>query len=203
MSVIAVQLLVGERQRGESDNAVLACNDWLRLGAGRTIPKLLEYYQKLSANISNFEPPSAKYKTLNTWSSRYDWPSRAQGYDADWEERKNAARQAEFNDGLSLDYERVQRLKRLADFLEQQIYQTNEEGKYPNVWLHDVKSVGSGENAERVDLERFNPALLSEFRAVLDDIAKEVGGRIKKAELTGKDGTSIPISITKMDLDEL
>jgi hypothetical protein len=41
----------------------------------------------------------------------------------------------------------------------------------------DVKSIGSGEFAERVDLVRFNAALLEQFRGTLDDIAQEVGQR--------------------------
>jgi len=86
--------------------------------------------------------------------------------------------------GLALDYERVRKLKRLADFLEGQVYERGEAGDYHNVWLPDVKSVGSGELAERVNIERFNGALISEYRAVLDDLAKETGGRAKRLDLT-------------------
>lgn len=180
-----LELLAGVRRNKESDKAVQACNDWLRLGSGRTLPKLLEKYSLIQDN------PTNSYDTLAAWSSRYNWSERASEYDAQWEERKNAEREASLNYGLALDYERVERLKRLADFLEGQIYEQGEAGIYHNVWLPDVKQIGRGDDAERVDIERFNGSLISEYRSVLDDLAKEVGGRIKKSELSGKDGKDL------------
>lgn len=115
---------------------------------------------------------------------QFGWAERATAFDATWEARKNAERQAVMDYGLALDYERVRRLLRLADFLEAQLYEQGEAGEFHNVWLPDVKAIGSGEFAERVDIERFNGSLLAEYRAVLDDIAKETGGRIKKTDIT-------------------
>lgn len=132
----------------------------------------------------------------------FGWAERATAFDATWEARKNAERAAVMEYGLSLDYERVRRLLRLADFLEAQLFERGENGEYHNVWLPDVKAIGSGEFAERVDIERFNSALLAEYRAVLDDIAKETGGRIKRADVT-TGGKPLPILVTKMDMDEL
>ena len=51
------------------------------------------------------------------------------------------------------------------------------------VWVPDVKAIGSGPLAERVDLVQFNAALFHEIRATFDDIAKELGERVKKAEM--------------------
>jgi hypothetical protein len=200
----ALELLSGQRQSGESDAAVVACNDWLRLGTGRTLPKLLSKYGDMRQKAA----PTQSLDTLQNWSRRFDWSARAVEFDVDWEARKNAERQAVMDYGLSLDYERVNKLLRLADFLEGQIYEKSapdpETGyqSFHNVWVPDVKSIGGGEFAERVDIERFNSALLAEFRATLDDIAKEVGGRIKKTDVTSG-GKTIPIAITKMDIDEL
>ena len=185
-----LELLSGQRQKGESDAAVGACNDWLRLGIGRSVPKLLASYQKKSEEIRNFAPPTMSAKSLGTWSSRYDWQARAVAYDVAIEAEKELERKAVFAAGLALDYERTRKLLRLADFLEDQIYEQGEPNPltgyqpYHNVWVPDVKSIGSGEFAERVDIERFNAPLLAEYRATLDDIAREVGGRIKKADVT-------------------
>lgn len=182
----ALQPLNGQRQNGESDAAVTACNDWLRMGAGRSVPALLEQYQQKSAFISNFKPPSTSYKTLNTWSSRYNWSDRATEYDTTWEQRKNAEREAVLSRGLALEYERINRLYKLAELLEGQIYERNaDSGVFHNLWVPDVKSIGSGEFAERVDIERFNAPLLEQYRKALDDIAKEVGGRVDNKNLSG------------------
>lgn len=182
-----VALLVGQRQSGESDNAVIACNDWLRLGPGRSLPILAEKY----ADFYQGSPPTQSYGTLKVWSSKFNWEERADDFDASWEERKTEEHNAEFNHGLALDYERVRKLKRLAAFLESQIYEQGVDGVYHNVWLPDVKQIGGGEYAERVDIERFNGSLIQQYRDVLDDIAEEVGGRVKKQEVTGADGGAI------------
>lgn len=194
-----LQPLSGQRQSKESDAAVIACNDWLRMGTGRSLPALLELYQQKSAFISDFKPPSTSYKTLNTWSSRYNWPERATEYDAAWEQRKNAEREAVLNYGLSLDYERVRELYQLADFLRGQIYERNlDSGVFHNIWVPDVKSIGSGDKAERVDIERFNAPLIEQYRKVLEDIAKEVGGRVNKTDLTS-DGERLAVEVVFVD----
>lgn len=199
-----LQPLKGQRQKGESDSAVIACCDWLRLGTGRTLPELLEKYRETPQNTA----PTDSINTLQDWSKRFSWAGRATEYDADYEAIKNAERQAVIDYGLALDYERVRKLKRLATFLEQQIYEKgtsvdfegNEINVYHNVWLPDVKQIGSGESAERVDIERFNSALIAEYRAALDDLAKEVGGRRQKTEVTGKDGGAIQTQQTNVTI---
>jgi len=173
------------------------------MGTGRTLSKLLVKYN----DIQQKSAPTQSITTLQQWSSKFGWAERATEFDAGWEARKNAERQAVLGYGLSLDYERVNKLLRLADFLESQLYERGATddgtpGPYHNVWVPDVKSIGGGEFAERVDIERFNSAILEQYRAVLDDIAKETGGRIKKTDVT-IGGNPIPISITKMDIDEL
>lgn len=193
-----LELLSGQRQSGESDSALISCNDWLRLGVGRTLPALLSKYTEKHYKT----PPTISLDTLKGWSADFDWSTRASEYDAAWEAQKDAERKTVMSEGLALDYERTRKLLRLADFLENEIYEQGENNVYHNVWLPDVRQVGSGEFAERVDIERFNSALLEQFRGVLDDIAKEVGGRIKKTDVTSG-GKAIPILVTKMDMGEL
>lgn len=179
-----IELLSGQRQSGESDTAVVCCNDWLRLGSGRGIPELLRQYQDKSSFVRGFKPPTQSYKTLETWSSRYGWPGRATAYDAAWEARKNAERESILGYGLALTYERVRKLVRLAEFLEGQIYEQGESGLFHNVWLPDTKSIGFGKTAKEIEIERFNSPIFEQYRKVMEDIAKETGGRVQKQETT-------------------
>lgn len=177
-----LSLLAGERQSGESGKAVIACNDFMRLGAGRTFRSLLQKYNE----VKKSQAPTQSFGTIITWSSRFQWARRAAEYDAEREQEKTEETLRILRQGLAKDSERVLKLIELANLLEAQIYEQGIDGALHNVWLPDVKQVGSGEYAERVDIERFNAALISEYRAVLEDIAKEVGGRIKNVDLTTK-----------------
>jgi hypothetical protein len=180
--------LAGAGQPGESARAIQACNDWLRLGEGRSLPALLARYTKSTQT----EPPTRALGTLKKWSMRFDWAGRAGGYDAAViEQAKNARRAAILEAGLALDYERVAVLSDLAQLLVAQVAERNPEGNQHRLWVPNVKAVGSGPWTQIVDIERFNAPLLSELRGVLDDIAQEVGGRIRKQELTGKNGGPI------------
>ena len=189
-------LLAGERKENETDRAVQACNDYLRMGPGRSLSKLLTKYTKVHKNTQ----PTESFDTLKRWSAEFDWRARASAYDAEQDSIKNEKRRKIFEQGIALDYERVTKLKRLAGFLEKQIFDTlsaleeiadsepvsASQPGFENykVWLPDVKQVGSGEFAERVDIVRFNAPLISEYRAVFADLAAETGGRRQKVDHT-------------------
>lgn len=181
---VKLQPLAGMRQDSETDKAVQACNDWLRLGPGRSLPGLLQKYSEMQQNAA----PTRSKSTLSRWSANFNWSVRAAEYDATYEQRKNEERDREINYGLALDYERIRKLKRLAGFLETQIYEQDDDQQYCNVWVEDAKQIGSGKDAERVDIVRFNGSLIQQYRDVLDDLAKEVGDRVKKIAGTGPNG---------------
>jgi hypothetical protein len=197
-----LKLLAGERNPGESDKAVQAANDYLRMGPGRSLRKLAQKYNKSRRTT----PPTTSKDTLGIWSSDFEWQKRASEYDAAIEAAKNEKRRKSLEEGLALEYERVNKLKRLARYLESQIFEKDDDGNQPNVWVADVKQIGGGEFVERVDLVRFNSALISEYRSTLDDIAKEVGDRRQKQEISGLDGGPIVvkgyIGISPDDWDE-
>jgi hypothetical protein len=173
-----LKLLAGERRPNESGRAVQGCNDYLRLGPGRSLQKLYSRYTKAHRK----EPPTDSLQTLKNWSTEFEWQKRASEYDAAIEEAKNEKRRKSLEEGLALEYERVNKLKRLARYLESQIFEKDDDGNHLNVWVADVKQIGGGEFAERVDLVRFNSALISEYRSTLDDLAKEVGDRRQKLD---------------------
>jgi hypothetical protein len=154
------------------------------MGSGRSISKLLQQYIEQSKFQKGFTPPSLSADTLYTWSSQFDWSERKAIYDADIEMRKNRDLRQVMELDLANPHGRIGKLIKLATFLEGQIYEQAADGTYHNVWVPDVKSVGSGDNVEIVDIERFNAPLVDQYRGVLDDIAKETGGRVRKAEIT-------------------
>jgi hypothetical protein len=124
----------------------------------------------------------------------YRWKKRAEAWDMFV--AREAARQAEeermavMAEGFALDYVRVRALKKLATKLDEEIGEPNKE------WLPDVKSIGSGEFAERVDLVRFNAPLIEQFRGTLADIADETGGRQKT-------GRNLNIDLSGLNDDQL
>lgn len=96
-SVGGVELLAGERQKRERDRAVIACNDYLLMGPGRSLEKLWRQYreQKWHQTGTKPAPPTRRLRTLKEWSSRYDWQARAKLYDAKQERVKTEKVKAE------------------------------------------------------------------------------------------------------------
>lgn len=219
-----VTLLAGERFQGESKNAIIACNDYLRMGPLRSLRSLEVAYRERTRKLA----PTHSIGVLNNWSRKYGWQVRAEAYDAAIEAEKDAQRKVVMEEGLALDYARVKKLLRVAEFLEGEIFyepeppspnaedvnniavtqsvsqEMAEDGsgdtvvvrherldpndpraKHPNVWARDVKGLGRGEQFHTVEIVRFNAAIFAEFRATLDDIAKETGGRRQKVEHSG------------------
>jgi hypothetical protein len=95
------------------------------------------------------------------------------------EEIKESGEVDALKTGLATREERVKALKLLADKMYAEL--TNESEKW---WLPQVKGIGQGSNFERVDYFEFNKGEIETFRGVLDDIAAEVGDRIKKIDAT-------------------
>lgn len=73
--------------------------------------------------------------------------------------------------GLALREVRVAKLQQLADLLLQDLIERG------LTWTTDVKGIGQGHNFARVEIEKFNKDELSEYRALLDQIAGEVGDK--------------------------
>lgn len=86
--------------------------------------------------------------------------------------------------GLALKEERVKRLTLLAAMMEEDLF-----GGV--LWTNDLKSIGSGDQQQVVEFEEFNGAEVQQYRGVIDDIAKETGGRVQRQEHTGADGGAI------------
>jgi len=172
-----VEVLAGEKHKGETSKAIQACNDYLRMGPGRSLRLLVKCYSEDKQK----QAPTRSLQTMFGWSTRYDWQARAETHDTELEARKNAEAEAVMSEGLALSYERVRMLKDMAEDL-------------GGVYVRVGKKHG-------VELKIIDPAIIAQLRGTLDDLAKETGGRVKKQELTGKDGKEIIFRIGNIDLE--
>lgn len=122
------------------------------------------------------EPDGTWYMMARLWQ----WEARAAAWDVELDAQLEAEIAAErkkiLRTELALQHKRVELLNRKAKQLAE-ITDNPEQ-----VWLLDVKSIGTGPEAERVDLVQFNDAAFKELREYLTDIADEMGERIKKHE---------------------
>ena len=104
-----VELLAGQRQKGESYRAIVACNDYLRMGPRRSLRSM--------ANDSKSERMIADRRSVGTlmrWSARYEWQKRAEVYDAELDAAKTARAREIMQTGLVRVHERVIGLKQLT-----------------------------------------------------------------------------------------
>src|SRR5690606_35647026 len=88
-------------------------------------------------------------------------------------------------EGLALKEERVRKLKLLAELIEEDLF-----GGF--LWLDQVRGVGTGPIGEFVEYQEFGRAEIEAYRGLLDDLAKGVGGRIQKPDITS-DGEALKI----------
>lgn len=86
------------------------------------------------------------------------------------DEIKESSESEALRRGFALVENRVEALNELAELLKEEL-------KTDRRWLPRVKQIGTGKHAKVVHYEEFNRVELNSFRDVLDDIAKEMGGR--------------------------
>jgi AAA+ ATPase superfamily predicted ATPase len=143
--------------------------------------------EKAGKSIANKPkcPPGAWSKAAKEWH----WQERWEAWDQYLSDR--AAKEAEerrlkiLSSGFAQRHERVRKLDELANLLLVELLDKDKR------WLADVKQIGSGFTAERVDIVRFNSALIRQFRETLEDLAAEMGERVRGIEIFGKDGSPL------------
>lgn len=145
------------------------------------------------------DPPGDWYAQAKKWQ----WEERAAAWDAfadaQIEKEIAAERKKILRSEYALMHKRVQLLNRKIKQLEA-ITDTDDK-----IWLDDVKSVGYGPDAERVDLKVFNADAFKELREYVDDVAAEMGERVKKSEVsakvhsTGRIGVYLPQKYNLLD----
>lgn len=194
-----IKPLVGDRIKGESWKSITACNDYLRMGVGRSLRKLRAFYDKQLSEGKQI-PPTKSLPTLGGWSLKFQWVERSKLYDLEMEKEKDQIVHADLKRGLSLSGYRVEELKELFEKLKEEFWFVDENGKQVNLWLPDVKKIGTGDDAKWKDIVRYNSAIINDMFRALDDLAKETGGRIRKQEMDIK-GTKIVVSLKNQDND--
>jgi hypothetical protein len=158
---------------------------------GRSIAAVFheEYSKKPETTRKVLEPDGTWYEMARKWQ----WEERAAAWDAHWIEaqEKVIAQEKEkvFRTGFALQYKRIQSLDNILNKL---IDMTEDENK---VWIPDVKSIGAGPNAYAADIVHFNAPLFTLIEKYKASIAAEMGERVKKQELTGKDGGAMEFDI--------
>ena len=134
----------------------------------------------IDINLEQELPKEAPGK-WRAMARKHRWVERASAWDAiqmaEIEKSITAEKARTLLTDYALMYRRVAQLNEQAKQLIAMLEDPNK------VWMPDVKAVGTGEFAERVDLVTFNAALFHEIRATFDDIAKETGERVKKQEM--------------------
>jgi hypothetical protein len=189
---VGITLEAGQPFDGETSKHILACNDWLRMGVTRSLSELIRIYRK--RRRSGEIVPTTSLDALSMWNRKYNWNARANLYDRREDERNAEQARVVMSTGLALAFRRVEKLKELAAHLEESIYDDN------RLWLSDWRMTGGfGKTSEFRKVYKFNVRLVEQYRAVLDDLAKETGGRIQRQELSGVNGTPIQISMGDID----
>lgn len=117
---------------------------------------------EINERAKKFKPP------FEVSRQQVDWYRGTR--DADISAIRAAGEFEALTQGFALKENRVKALQTIANMMYRDI--TN-----GFLWLDQVKALGAGDNMEVVDYEEFNTAEVKEFRAALDDIAKELGHR--------------------------
>jgi hypothetical protein len=159
----------------ETARAKRAWSDYLALGPGRSLEKLIDRYEAVRrVSIGKASVPTTCLRTLEEWSSAFGWQARLKAI-ADTEakaaeEREAAYRRSIMEDGYALAHERVKLLKDL-------VVKVRDDLATSGLWVQKQKIIGSGKNAQVVTEEQFNDNELDMIRKLLDDLAREKSER--------------------------
>lgn len=143
--------------KGEAAKPFAAFADYCRMGPARSYGRLIEDYagRRQSAPVA---PPTVRIETVKGWAVKYRWQVRVAEYDAAMQAVADEDAEREMLTGLALPRERVRLLKEIATEL------TDADGLYGAV-IRDKD-------------------MLRQLRGLLDDLAKETGGRKTNVDVT-------------------
>jgi hypothetical protein len=198
-NAVKLTLLAGERHPGETDKAVIACNLFL-LQPNRSVRGLARSLQDQQASLV----PTQSCDTLCGWAKKFNWFERARLYDAGRQQelqQQRADSNKELENSLANPAVRLQMIDKLGSVLngtlldpgpwEEKRIQAKcphcgveaefgtgvEAPTYPNLWIRETTRPRNAGEESRT-LYRPNSAGIAALRAVLDDAARESGGRV-------------------------
>lgn len=124
-------------------------------------------------------------RTLNDWKNAEPFQKRVESHLAAYRAKVRKR-------GIAIVENRIAHLQRRHDLMNQVIADRSQSPEMADVpggktglMVHNVKSVGAGENAERVDLYEVDAALLKELREHERQAAQELGQWTEKREHSG------------------
>lgn len=167
--------------RGETARAKRAFLDYLAMGPDRSLVKLCKMYREppyTEAGGSN-APPTRQQKTIYTWSSAYGWVERVkqvndQQLEVILHEQRRALATA-YQERLAQPAERIKVLNEIAEMIVDYLTEHR-------LMTITVKQVGAGKNTKMVEENKMDVAAIQALRGLLDDLAKETGGRPKNVK---------------------
>lgn len=118
---------------------------------------------EVTPTADGYNPPMHWIQKARDWR----WVERADAWDKEEIQRLKAEEYYEINEGYALVHNRLRSLKNVAEKLDAYIQD-------PHV-------------------TRISPATLEQYRGVLDDIARELGHRVRETRLTGAGGGPVVI----------
>lgn len=163
---------------------------YLRLGTKRSVNAVFK--KEAPKN-----PEKPRTVAGNDWydiAKQWNWEKRARDYDTHQRAEEDRIIEEErdkvLRSGFALQHKRIELLGKMSRKL---IAMTNDEAK---IWIPETKTTTFGEEKSQV-VEKvvFNAPLFTLIDKYQDSIAKEMGERVKKQELTGKDGGSMEFEI--------
>lgn len=166
-----------ERLEGEPNRWWQRFERFRVVGPDRSILAVFnEWRLAKSRNVSRSAPKTWRERALE-----WQWRERAEAWDEHCRARASAEAEAErlriLSTGYAQQHERVRSLDGVAALLLEELRDDDKR------WLPDVKSIGSGVTAERVDIVRFNAQIIEQFRKTLEDIAAEMGERVQQHKI--------------------
>lgn len=164
----------------ETDLAVGACNDYLRMKAP-SLSKLARHYGKKEAKGDGV--PTVHLRTLEEWSRLYGWKRRLSAKRAQADAEKEARSRYVMRTGYAQEWKRVEALNTLVKDLLKELAHSDTLGE-PALWLKRYKQIGSGLFAEKIEERHFNGSIIKAIRGIMDDLALETGGRQKNINVT-------------------
>jgi len=199
---------IPSRLKGERSRAYAAFSDYCLLGATRSLKKLCVEYRRQRDCDSAVEIPTQRGRTLDTWSSRFGWQERVEEYDLAMREINQEGLEKEVFDGAAKPANRIHELKKLANDLSRMIYTEDDDfeishpGHRPFLWLKETKVIGSGPLAYPMNVYRYNSAIIGDYRGLLDDLARETGGRKHLVDVTSANH-GITLASARAELENL
>lgn len=139
------------------------------LGATRTLRKLY----RMKRDEKGLKALPREWGASTSWTQKareWKWIERAEAWDDFIREKADETAEGVLSEGLALPHVRIEKLKRVAEKLED--------------YILDPK------------VTKISSYVIEQYRGVLDDIAKETGGRVKETRFTAGNNGSIQQIVT-------